>query len=138
MANFLRSHALPPCTLVLLAATSLTPRATLAQSPEQMEYERQQREYWQAQEQQRQEQQRMLEENARRQQEEAMSAAQPQYDAPYEVQSQSAPCMPTAAECRRTWCGRTSCSPKPGRGAAETSCARSRRCAGSRAEVRMT
>jgi hypothetical protein len=25
-----------------------TPRATLAQSPEQMEYERQQREYWQA------------------------------------------------------------------------------------------
>ena len=101
MANIPQSCVPTVCTLALLAAAGLTPRATLAQSSEQMEYERQQREYWQAQEQQRQEQQRiqqLQEENARRQQEEAMSAAQAQYDASYEVQSQSAPSYDDSSE----------------------------------------
>ena len=55
---------------VLAAAAGLSS----AQTPAQMEYERQQREYWRQQEQQRQEQQRqqqLMQENARRQQEES-------------------------------------------------------------------
>jgi hypothetical protein len=50
----------------------------LAQTPAQMEYERQQREYWRAQEAQRQEQsrqQQVMQDNARRQQEESARAA---------------------------------------------------------------
>jgi hypothetical protein len=56
----------------LLAALMAAAGGTLAQTPAQMEYERQQREYWRAQEQQRQEQQRqqqLMQDNARRQQE---------------------------------------------------------------------
>lgn len=56
-------------------------QAALAQTPAQMEYERQQREYWRQQEQQRQEQQRqqqLMNENARRQQEESRRAMQGQ------------------------------------------------------------
>ncbi|HEU5296232.1 MAG TPA: hypothetical protein VFU71_15745 [Burkholderiaceae bacterium] len=52
--------------------------AVLAQTPAQMEYERQQREYWRAQEAQRQEQfrqQQQMQDNARRQQEESARAA---------------------------------------------------------------
>ncbi|HQR70255.1 MAG TPA: hypothetical protein PLE54_06605 [Burkholderiaceae bacterium] len=60
----------------LLAGTALTVAASLspAQTPSQLEYERQQREYWRQQEQQRQEQQRqqqIMQDNARRQQEES-------------------------------------------------------------------
>ena len=52
----------------------VSPQSVTAQTPSQMEYERQQREYWRQQEQQRQEQQRqqqLMNENARRQQEES-------------------------------------------------------------------
>ena len=52
--------------------------AAWSQTPAQMEYDRQQREYWRAQEQQRQEQQRqqqIMDENARRQQQESADAA---------------------------------------------------------------
>jgi hypothetical protein len=65
----------------LLAASLLVVAAlpgALAQTPAQMEYERQQREYWRQQEQQRQEQQRqqqLMQDNARRQQEESARAA---------------------------------------------------------------
>lgn len=60
----------------ILAGTMLTATVGLssAQTPAQLEYERQQREYWRQQEQQRQEQQRqqqIMQENARRQQEES-------------------------------------------------------------------
>jgi hypothetical protein len=58
---------------VLLAAVTISPPVAWAQTPAQMEYDRQQREYWKQQEQQRQEQQRLqqqMNENARRQQEE--------------------------------------------------------------------
>ncbi len=57
----------------LLAAVTIAPQRACAQTPAQMEYDRQQREYWRQQEQQRQEQQRQqqqMNENARRQQEE--------------------------------------------------------------------
>ena len=59
-----------------LVATMLCTVAAsgLAQTPAQLEYERQQREYWRQQEQQRQEQQRqqqLMQDNARRQQEES-------------------------------------------------------------------
>ena len=69
--------------LTFTAATMLfflgiSPQGTKAQTPSQMEYERQQREYWRQQEQQRQEQQRqqqqLMNENARRQQEEVVAA----------------------------------------------------------------
>ena len=59
---------------MLAPALAITPQGGKAQTPSQMEYERQQREYRQQQEQQRQEQQRqqqLMNENARRQQEEA-------------------------------------------------------------------
>ena len=60
----------------VLAGTALTATVGLssAQTPQQLEYERQQREYWRQQEQQRQEQQRqqqLMQDNARRQQEES-------------------------------------------------------------------
>ena len=60
----------------VLMGTTLTAAVGIgsAQTPAQMEYERQQREYWRQQEQQRQEQQRqqqIMQENARRQQEES-------------------------------------------------------------------
>jgi len=61
------------CSLLALACLAA------AQTPGQMEYERQQREYWRAQEQQRQEQQRqqqLMNENAQRQQQESAAAAQ--------------------------------------------------------------
>ena len=67
---------------VLSLAVMLGAGMARAQTPEQqrqMEYERQQREYWRAQEQQRQEQQRqqqVMNENARRQQEESRRAMQ--------------------------------------------------------------
>ena len=62
--------------MLLAALTALAAAAGVsqAQTPAQMEYERQQREYWRQQEQQRQEQQRqqqLMQENARRQQEES-------------------------------------------------------------------
>jgi hypothetical protein len=62
--------------LRLLAGTAFTAAVGVssAQTPAQLEYERQQREYWRQQEQQRQEQQRqqqLMQENARRQQEES-------------------------------------------------------------------
>jgi hypothetical protein len=66
---------------VLMFAVMLYAGAVRAQTPEQqrqMEYERQQREYWRAQEQQRQEQQRqqqIMNDNARRQQEESARAS---------------------------------------------------------------
>jgi hypothetical protein len=56
-----------------------------AQTPAQMEYERQQREYWRAQEQQRQEQQRqqqLMNENAQRQQQESANAARRSQEQP--------------------------------------------------------
>jgi hypothetical protein len=65
-----------PLVLALAAAGLVLP--IQAQTPGQMEYERQQREYSRAQEQQRQEQQRLqqtMNENARRQQEESARAA---------------------------------------------------------------
>ena len=57
----------------------------LAQTPAQLEYERQQREYWRQQEQQRQEQQRqqqLMQDNARRQQEESSRINAPAGQAP--------------------------------------------------------
>jgi TolA-binding protein len=57
----------------------------LAQTPAQLEYERQQREYWRQQEQQRQEQQRqqqIMQDNARRQQEESSRINAPAGQAP--------------------------------------------------------
>jgi hypothetical protein len=57
----------------LLTAVIIAPQGARAQTPAQIEYDRQQREYWRQQEQQRQEQQRQqqqMNENARRQQEE--------------------------------------------------------------------
>ena len=59
---------------VLATALALIPQHGWAQTPGQMEYERQQREYWRQQEQQRQEQQRQqqqMNENARVQQEQS-------------------------------------------------------------------
>src|SRR5262249_53574818 len=61
-------------TALLVAVPAIAPQGARAQTPSQMEYERQQREYRQQQEQQRQEQQRQQQlrnENARRQQEES-------------------------------------------------------------------
>lgn len=63
---------------MLLTVLAIAPQDAWAQTPAQMEYERQQREYWRQQEQQRQEQQRqqqLMNENARRQQEESNRAA---------------------------------------------------------------
>jgi hypothetical protein len=57
---------------MLLGCVAVAPQDAVAQTPAQMEYDRQQREYWKQQEQQRQEQQRLqqqMNENARRQQE---------------------------------------------------------------------
>ena len=70
-----------------LVATMLCTVAAsgLAQTPAQMEYERQQREYWRQQEQQRQEQQRqqqIMQDNARRQQEESSRINAPAGQAP--------------------------------------------------------
>ena len=73
------SRRVVPC----LAALAAVAGVAWAQTPEQqrqMEYERQQREYWRAQEQQRQEQQRqqqIMNENARRQQDESRRLNQP-------------------------------------------------------------
>ena len=70
MANASRINLLVVCATALSVAAGLS----IAQTPAQMEYERQQREYWRQQEQQRQEQQRqqqLMQENARRQQGEA-------------------------------------------------------------------
>jgi hypothetical protein len=66
---------------VLTVAWSSSVSIALAQTPAQMEYERQQREYWRQQEQQRQEQQRqqqLMQDNARRQQEESSRINAPQ------------------------------------------------------------
>lgn len=73
MANASRSVSRGLGSMALLALVCAAPSMTVAQTPAQMEYERQQREYWQRQEQQRQEQQRLqqlMNENARRSQEE--------------------------------------------------------------------
>ena len=62
----------------LFVGVAAAPRWADAQTPAQMEYERQQREYWRQQEQQRQEQQRLQQlqmDNARRQQEESNRAS---------------------------------------------------------------
>src|SRR6516164_9936671 len=66
---------------VFTAALSASALVSLAQTPGQVEYERQQREYWRQQEQQRQEQQRqqqLMQDNARRQQEESSRINAPQ------------------------------------------------------------
>jgi hypothetical protein len=71
-------HSMFVASLAALAAA--TP-LSYAQTPGQMEYERQQREYWRQQEQQRQEQQRqqqIMQENARRQQQESSRINAPQ------------------------------------------------------------
>jgi hypothetical protein len=77
--------------LIFVAATllfpvlAIAPQGIRAQTPSQMEYERQQREYRQQQEQQRQEQQRqqqLMNENARRQQEESSRLNAPTGQAP--------------------------------------------------------
>ena len=63
------------------AAFGASVSVSVAQTPAQMEYERQQREYWRQQEQQRQEQQRqqqLMQDNARRQQEESSRINAPQ------------------------------------------------------------
>ena len=71
-------------TIASLVIAMACMEAVQAQTPAQMEYDRQQREYWRAQEQQRQEQmrqQQIMQDNARRQQEEsarAMGAGVPQ------------------------------------------------------------
>ena len=70
MANAFRFNLLVVCATAFTVAAGLSP----AQTPAQMEYDRQQREYWRQQEQQRQEQQRqqqLMQDNARRQQEES-------------------------------------------------------------------
>jgi len=66
---------------VLAAASAAAACIALAQTPAQMEYDRQQREYWRQQEQQRQDQQRqqqLMQDNARRQQEESSRINAPQ------------------------------------------------------------
>jgi len=76
MANASRFNVLVVCATVFTVAAGLSP----AQTPAQMEYERQQREYWRQQEQQRQEQQRqqqLMQDNARRQQEESSRSNPP-------------------------------------------------------------
>lgn len=70
---------------MLVAVLAITPQGGKAQTPSQMEYERQQREYRQQQEQQRQDQQRqqqLMNENARRQQEESRRLNAPIGQAP--------------------------------------------------------
>ena len=70
---------------MLFLVLAISPQGTKAQTPSQMEYERQQREYWRQQEQQRQEQQRqqqLMNENARRQQEESSRLNAPTGQAP--------------------------------------------------------
>ncbi len=80
-----------PFRSALIASTMLSmnlaiaPQAARAQTPAQMEYERQQRESWRQQEQQRQEQQRqqqLMNENARRQQEESSRINAPMGQSP--------------------------------------------------------
>lgn len=70
MANTSRFNLLVVCATALTVAAGVSP----AQTPAQMEYDRQQHEYWRQQEQQRQEQQRqqqLMQDNARRQQEQS-------------------------------------------------------------------
>ena len=72
---------------IVLMTPAIAPPVAWAQTPAQMEYERQQREYSRQQEQQRQEQQRqqqLMNENARRQQEESrrLNAPTPQSQTP--------------------------------------------------------
>ena len=88
---------------ILLMAPAITPQYGWAQTPAQMEYERQQREYRQQQERQRQEQQQLqqlMNENARRQQEESRRLNTPMGQSPtpsYEPATpQTAPRQPTA------------------------------------------
>ena len=73
-------------TRILVATVLAAVTASgLAQTPAQLEYERQQREYWRQQEQQRQEQQRqqqLMQDNARRQQEESSRINAPAGQAP--------------------------------------------------------
>ena len=100
---------------LLAAATLLTTVASQwagAQTPAQMEYDRQQREYRQQQEQQRQEQQRqqqLMNENARRQQEESRQPNAPRGQSPTPGQGaapQTASRQPGAQaleEARQTW-----------------------------------
>ena len=78
MSRFSTAIASTGLALALLASPAAWQRV-VAQTPGQMEYERQQREYWRAQEQQRQEQQRqqqLMQDNARRQQEESRRSMQ--------------------------------------------------------------
>lgn len=74
-----------PCMAMSLMAAQFAPGPAGAQTQQQMEYERQQREYWRQQEQQRQEQQRLqqlMNDNARRQQEESRRINAPTSPAP--------------------------------------------------------
>jgi hypothetical protein len=109
--NFVPRSASMAAT-ALLAVVMIALQGAWAQTPAQMEYERQQREYWKQQEQQRQEQQRQqqqMNENARRQQEEMRQLNAPAGKSP--TPSQGAPAQmgsPQAGgqaleEARKTW-----------------------------------
>jgi len=93
-----------PSRMALIAATILfailpaIPQVAKAQTPSQMEYERQQREYSRQQEQQRQEQQRqqqLMNENARRQQEESSRLNAPMGSNPAPAYQGASPQMPS-------------------------------------------
>lgn len=86
-------------------ATAITPQHGWAQTPAQMEYERQQREYRQQQERQRQEQQQLqqlMNENARRQQEESRRLNAPMGQSPMPSYERATPQMPPRQPGART------------------------------------
>jgi sRNA-binding protein len=92
MHTYSRSALLAATTLLVVAA--LAPNEAEAQTPAQMEYDRQQREYRQQQEQQRQEQQRqqqLMNENARRQQEQSRQLNAPAGQSPTPGQGATPP-----------------------------------------------
>jgi hypothetical protein len=105
----------------LLTAVTIAPQRAWAQTPAQMEYDRQQREYWRQQEQQRQEQQRQqqqMNENARRQQEQMkqLNAPPGQSPTPGQGPTQRTPSGPPGGqaleEARQTWLKRPPLPPE--------------------------
>ena len=81
----MKSLARPSTRILVATVLAAVTASGLAQTPAQLEYERQQREYWRQQEQQRQEQQRqqqIMQDNARRQQEESSRINAPSGQAP--------------------------------------------------------
>ena len=112
MTIALRTTLFSVSALAALTITDFSPSTAWAQTPAQMEYERQQREYRQQQEQQRQEQQRqqqLMNENARRQQEESKRLNAPMGQSPTPSQGAASPKaspQPGAQaleEARQTW-----------------------------------